>query len=243
MRWLLVVLVGCASAGADQSGVDAHVGGTDSNNQMKLDSSVQMSDAPIGPQMRTLTQTTSQTLKAGNNIACGTAPYTGANNYYRVFDLAAAGITGAFTVSKVSFQVEHCHNDNNNGCTVAVRVGTYTGTPGATLSNSNMTILASNSTVAVPEVIEAAGPPPTTPGGTVDANITATIPAGKKLLVEVDAPDGANVYSFYMGSNDGGESGFGYLMAAGCSVTNPTNISTLGTAAARHLLMTVTGTY
>ena len=207
------------------------------------DSSMVMIDAPPGPQTRTLTQTTTQTLKAGNSIACGNSTGTRANNYYRVFDLPAMGITGAFNVSQVSFQVEHCHHNSGIGCTVAVRVGTYSAAPGATLATANMAILASNASVAVPEIIENPGPPPSTPGGTVNAPITATIPAGSKLLVEVDAPDGANIYSFYMGSNDGGEAGLGYIVAPICSINVPTSISSVGTAAPRHLLLTVTGTY
>ena len=213
---------------------DASIGGADA-----------MVDAPSGPVTRTLTQTTAQTLTAGNSIACGNSAGTRANNYYRVFDLPAMGINTAFSVSQVSFQVEHCHHNSGIGCTVAVRVGTYSATPGATLAQANITILASNASVAIPEVIEAPGPPPTTPGGTVNAPVTANIPAGSKLLVEVDAPDGANLYSFYMGSNTGGESGFGYILApvTGCAINVPTNISTVGTAAPRHLLLTVTGQY
>lgn len=209
------------------------------------DSSMVMIDAPVGPMTRTLTQTTSQTLKAGNTIACSnsTTGHTRDNSFYRVFDLPAMGINAAFTVSQVSFQVEHCDHINNTGCVVAVRVGTYAGTPGATLTPASITILASNASVPVPEIIENPGPPPTTPGGTVNAPITATIPAGSKLVVQVEAPDGNNLYSFFMGSNDGGESGFGYIMSGTCSITNPTNISTLGTPAPRHLLLNVTGMY
>src|SRR5690606_1268238 len=149
-----------------------------------------MVDAPPGPQTRTLTQTTSQTIKGANTLACGnpTNGWTSTNKYYRVFDLAAMGITTPFTVSKVSFQVEHCDKliGTGTGTTVAVRVGTYSAAAGATLATANMTILASNASVAVPEVIQV---DTTTPGGTVDAPITATIPAGGRLLVEVDAPD------------------------------------------------------
>jgi hypothetical protein len=65
-----------------------------------------------------------------------------------------------------------------------------------------------------------------------------------KLLVEVDVPDGNNNFGFYFGSNDAGESAYGYILAADCSITNPTNISSLGTTPApRNLLLTVTGTY
>jgi len=205
-------------------------------------------DAPPGAQ--TLTQTTSQTIEAGTSIACmNNPPGTNANNYYRVFDLAALGITSDFHVTRVSFQVEHCDQITGTaGAVVAVRVGTYAGTPGAQLEASQMTILASNATVAVPEVIEDLGPPPTTPGATVDAPITATIPAGQKLLVEVDAPDGHNQYYFYMGATTQAESAFGYVLAPTCKdmngvlITKPTNISALYTMyPAVHLLLTVTG--
>ena len=252
MRWLPLALVGCASAGSGDQPVDASGGGTgdsagkqDSGTVVTIDSSMPMIDAPSGPQTRTLTQTTSQTIKAATSIACGGSSGTTANNYYRVFDLPALGINAPFTVSKVSFQIEHCDKLTvGSGCTtVAVRVGTYSGTPGATLANANMTILASNANVNVPEVISTAT---STPGGTVDAPITATIPTGSKLLVEVDAPDGSNSYAFYMGANDGGESGFGYILApaTGCAINTPTNISSVSaTYPAVHLLLTVTGTY
>lgn len=224
---LAAVLAGCASAGKDAP-VDGQV--------VEIDS--RLIDA--GPTTVTLSQTTSQAIKPQGSIACAvnTDNTTRANNYYRVFDLAAAGITTEFSVTKVSFQIEHC----TPGATVAVRVGTYSGTTGGTLNTGAMTILASNPSVAVPQVIEAPGPPPTTPGGTVDAPVNAKIPAGQKLLVEVDAPDGNGVYSFFMAANDGGESQPAYVMAPDCTVNTPTNISTAAGQTV-NLLLTVTGTY
>lgn len=249
MRGLIcaIALVGCASAGAgDKPGVDSSVTLGDGSGGGKMDAPMAMIDAPAGMQTRTLTQTNTQTLKAGNSIACGNSTGTASNNFYRVFDLAAMGVTSDFHVTQVSFQIESCdHVSSGNGINVAVRVGTYSGTPGATLATSSMTILQSNATVAVPEVVEdVSTTPPTTPGGTVNAPITATVPANQKLFVEVDVPDGQNSYSFYMGSNDGGETGFGYVLAPTCSINVPTNISSLSTTyPAVHLLLTVTGTY
>jgi hypothetical protein len=200
--------------------------------------------------LRTLSQTTSDALEAEKSIACpASASGTAANNYYRVFDLAALGITTDFTVTEVGFQVEHCNKfADDTGCPVTVRVGTYDGTPGDTLSTSAMTLLASNSNITVPEVIESMG---VTPGGTVHAPIAATVPGGSKMFVEVDAPDGNTLYQFYMGANDDGESGFGYILAPKCFATVPTNISSVedpdggGPMPFKqvHLLLTVTGTY
>jgi len=240
----VLALVGCASGGS--ADVDSGAGSGTRDGSVRSDGSMTMIDAPAGAQTRTLTQTTSQTLEAATSIACGGQSGTAANNFYRVFDLAAAGITGDFHVTQVSFQVEHCHSlIGGSGAVVAVRVGTYNAAPGATLANANMTILASNANVQVPEVIENfTTTPPTTPGGTVNAPINATIAAGKQLLVEVDAPDGTNKFQFYMGANNDGESGFGYILAPSCSLSVPTNISSVGTTPAPvHLLLTVTGTY
>lgn len=235
-----VVLAGCATGGQAEL-PDARLA---DGNQSVVDAS--LVDMPPGPMVRTLSQTSSTTLEPLRSIACpADTSGTAANNYYRVFDLAAFGITGDFDVTSVSFQIEHCNElSGSNGATVAVRVGTYDGTPGATLATANMTILASNPNVIVPEVIETVGPPPMTPGGMVMAPITATIPAGQKLLVEVDAPDGNAKYQFYMGANDDGETGFGYISAPECGITTPTNISTVAEPDTPvHLLLTVTGTY
>lgn len=240
MKRLLFVLAGCARAGAGD--VDS---GVRQDTQIRVDAPAQI-DAP-GPQTRTLVETTSQTLKAAASIACPSQTGTGtaANNYYRVFDPAAFGITTDFKVTQVAFQVEACHSyiGGTSGTTVAVRVGTYNGTPGNTLAAANMTVLASNPTVTVPEVIES-GSPPTTPGATVTAPISATIPAGTKLFVEVDSPDGTNRYYFYMGANDGGETAPGYVLGPACNITTPTNVSTVsGSFPNVDLLLTVTGSY
>lgn len=238
----LLVLGACASGGHDGS-VDAAPAPADA--AVPIDALV---DAPPGTQTKTLSQTTTMTIEGNTSIACASnPPGTNSNNYYRVFDLAAAGITTPFHVTGVSFGVEHCDQLNGTaGAVVAVRVGTYDGTPGDELELSAMTILASNPTVQVPEVIEMNG---VTAGETIDAPISATIEPGKKLLVEIDAPDGHNQYALYLGANNDGESGFGYVLAPGCTsngvaITKPLNISAVSTLfPAVHLLITVTGQY
>ena len=190
----------------------------------------------------TLTQTTSNTLTPANSIACpATTVGTAANTYYRVFDLPSLGITNAFNVTSVSFQVEDCESVGANGAPVAVRVGTYNGTVGGTtLQASAITILASNNSVQVPEVDA------TATGATVNASIAAVIPAGSKLVVEVDAPDGNNTYQFYIGTNTAGQAAPGYVSSPRCTPpgTTPTDVGTLITpAAAIDMLLTVTGTH
>jgi len=245
---LLLGLAACAQGGRDVM-VDASGSNTPDSAPPKMDARI---DAPPGTMTRELTQTTSQAVVAQSSIACANnPPGTNSNNYYRVFDLTAMIITSPFTVSEVAFQVEHSDQINGTaGSTVAVRVGTYAGTPGDVLEPSMMTILASNPTVSVPEVIEDFGPPATTPGGTVHAPITTTIPAGGKLLVEVDSPDGHNQYYLYLGANKAGESAPGYVLAPTCKdsaqafITKPTNLSKVSTTYPTvNLLLTVSGQY
>lgn len=206
-------------------------------------------DAPVDivladtPPLQTLSQNVSSQIEAGVSPAClGSSSGTAANNYYRVFDLAALGITTDFHVYSISFQIEHCHEfASSAGIDVTARIGTYADAPGETLSFSAMTILQSASG-HVPEVISQTQPTPSTPGGTVTVPFDVVVPAGQKMLVEVDAPDGNGDYAFFMGANTAGETGIGYVLAPTCSIAVPTNISTLKGSPV-HLLLTVTGAY
>ena len=233
MRRLALLLLGaCASGGQPELPDASRVDGT-------LADTVLLDAEP----MQTLSQTASNLLEAGTARACLAASGTAPNNYYRVFDLAAFDITRDFRVHQVRFQVEHCDQLNGTaGATVVVRVGTYSGTPGETLTLANMVVLASVNGVAIPEIIEDPGPPPVSAGVTVTVPISATIPVGQKLFVEVDAPDGNALYELFMGANNDGEMGFGYVLAPTCSINVPTNISTIA-GSPLHLLISVSGSY
>lgn len=234
MRRLALLLLGACASGGQPDVPDAS----------RVDGNLVDTTLIDATPMQTLSQTTSNMLEAGTSQAC-LAPSSGtaANNYYRVFDLAAFNITTDFHVSQISFQVEHCDDLNGTtGTSVVVRVGTYSGTPGDMLTLANMTLLASANSIAVPEVVEDPGPPPVTAGETVNAPISATVPAGQKMYIEVDAPDGNATYEMYMGANNDGETGFGYVLAPTCGLTVPTNISTV-VGGPLNLLMTVSGSY
>jgi hypothetical protein len=232
-RLMWVICLGaCAQAGkADITGrPDGAI--TLGDSRTSADAFVVPVDAPPGVTTKTLTQTTDETLVQRTAPACGNSTGTGtdANNYYRVFDLGAAGIPTDFKVTAVRFQVDY-----STGQIATVRVGTYTGTPGTTLATNGMTVVASNQNVTIPS---------TTTGATVTAPLTnATIPAGKKLFIEVDSPTGATMY---MGANTNGETKPAYILApsVGCDIKVPTNISTVSPNYPMvNLLMTVTGTY
>jgi hypothetical protein len=247
MRLLLsVALTACATAGPSEVSGRPDGGGShpDATGQ-HVDAFVNTADAPPGQQSKTLGQTTSQTLRSATSIACGNSFTTQPNNYYRVFDLASNGITTDFHVNQISFQVEDCESSAGNGQVVQAQVGKYTGTPpntaGGKLTPGNMTVLATNSTVQVPEIDEVGG---VSPGGTVNVPINATIPAGGKVFIEVDVNGGSVGSFFYMGANNAGQSALGFFSAPACTPpgATPTDISSVA-AAEVDLLMTVTGTY
>jgi hypothetical protein len=229
-RLLFVALMGCASAGPPQFGEHSDGGINRPDGIVNVDAFVSHVDAPPGQQTKTLSETTSQTIAAGSGIGCNDPSGFGtdATNYYRVFDLATFQITTDFHVTMISFQVDESIAMGNG----AVRVGTYAGTPAQTLTPGSMTVLASSATVSLPD----------TQTGMINAPIAATIPAGSKMFIEVDVPDGQFLGDFYMGVNAGGEMGLGYLSATGCSVNTPTSVTQL-LGAETDLLMTVTGTY
>ncbi|HET9993552.1 MAG TPA: hypothetical protein VFQ65_33675, partial [Kofleriaceae bacterium] len=181
---------------------------------------------------KTLDQNSSDTIKLNTAIACrnNTTGFTTANSYYRVFDPATAT---DFHVTTVGFQVENCQGSAGNGQIVTVKVGTYNGNVGASsLTVANMATLATNANVQVPENAEV--------GANVNAPITATIPAGQKMFVEIDSP--ADSSTVFMGVNTATETAPGYIMAADCSVNTPTSMSTEA-GAQQSLLITTTGTY
>ncbi|HPT44058.1 MAG TPA: HYR domain-containing protein, partial [Paludibacteraceae bacterium] len=59
--------------------------------------------------------------------------------------------------------------------------------------------------------------------------ISASVPAGLPLVVELFTPDGQAVgNSFYIGSNSNGQTDTTYLAAADCGITEPTDIAAIG---------------
>ena len=254
--FIVLAATGCASAGkGDEIGGRPDGGGIhllDSDNSeprpdADLTDAPPLIDAAAGQQTMTLTQTNDQTMTSNNSLACGTAPPdigTTENTYYRVYDLASLHITTDFTVQSITFQVEDCESNSTTDCApVAVRVGTYAGTVGETLQKNKITYLASNNNVQVPTVVETASG---SPGATVTAPISATIPGSSKMIIALDAPDGTNTYQFYIGSNTGGQTGIGYISSPNCPNpgTTPTDIGNVPSPPADiDILLSVTGSY
>ncbi|HEY0253131.1 MAG TPA: hypothetical protein VGC41_16470, partial [Kofleriaceae bacterium] len=184
----LALLGACAQAGKADNVVgrpDGSAPTTDSTPPP--DAFVDPIDAPPNVMTKTLEEATNTTLTVGASIAClnQNNGYTHLSSYYRVFDPSSFQVTSDFHVTQVGFQVEDSESGAGNGVQVAVSVGTYNTTPTTqSIDPAQMSQLATVGAVQVPQIADI--------GGNVNVPITATIPAGKRLYIQIDTPEGDN---------------------------------------------------
>ncbi|NLG63539.1 MAG: hypothetical protein GX539_14975 [Candidatus Cloacimonetes bacterium] len=188
----------------------------------------------------TLSQTTSPALVSPASIACGNNAdnTTAENSWYRVFRLDDAGVTRDLNVISVSFGVQDAEGQPQ----VQVKLGTYTGStqpPPTQLVTTQITPLATTS-FTVPNITSTAPM-------MVNVPISATVPAGSQLVVEVFAPDFAGTGKmFWIGGNTSGESAPSYVRAPSCSIAQPQSVQMVASGAGitpPHLVITVQGSY
>jgi len=166
-------------------------------------------DVDADPNAITLRQTTNDFIAPGHSRTCQTVgPPTFENSWYRVFSLAEAGITGAFHTTNVTFGIETA----TPATQVKVTVATYSGATGPTLDVVAITPIAEMS-LSLPAIAT---------GQLVVAPVSATIPAGSNLLVEVFAPDySSDGKTVIIGTTTSSESHPGYWRAPICEVPTP----------------------
>lgn len=251
---------GCATAVRDQAAPDGGdvVGGRPdaAEGDMHVDADITppidaapLPDAPPGQVQVTLSQTNDMTLAAEKSIACASRDPifnlpvgTRDNSWYRVFKLADYGITGPFTLQRVTFWPDYAAAGTGTSQPATIKVGTYAGPVEAdTLVTAQITYLGTQA-IQIPDVDSANGTP-----APIETNIAATIPAGSNLIVELALPDGYNDGNFfYIGVSAGGESKKGYIRAtpAGCNMTAPKALTSAGglNKPDNAILLTVTGT-
>jgi hypothetical protein len=153
-----------------------------------------------------------------------------------VFALSDHSVTNAFNVQSVTFGVQEAAGNP----TVTVRIGTYASAPGATLSTAMIVPIA-----AVTHQVPAF----TNPGNNVTVPITAAVPAGSRLIVEINKT-GTNTAGlhFVIGAANGGETKAGYVRAPTCNdsggtaITQPVTPATVGRPTSQINLV-VTGSH
>lgn len=173
-----------------------------------------------------LTESVSQTLIVGNSAACNMGGIHTDNHYLRIFDLPTFGIDKDFKISNVSFGIEQ---SIPAGTTQPLQVRLYT--LNGIFQFANMTLISTTITDVTSQEMTILNVP-----------VSGTAPAGSKLVVDIFTPDGeAAGNSFFIGSNNLGETGPSYIAAAECGIPEPTLVANVGYPN-MMIVMNVTGT-
>jgi hypothetical protein len=233
MRWfslVALVVLGCAKADTNRiGGADANGSGQHDAPRGNADAPKNI-DAPSGMQAITLTETANNTIGTVgmSTISCNNSVSTSDNQWYRIFQLSDfPAITGALQITSITFGVEQA----GTAGPVTVKVGSYSGAlDGATINSAQVTALAQATTT----------PPDTSTGEIVTVNLSATIPANGKFVVEVSAPALTTGF-FVLGSTTAAETHNGYWSSAGCNQSTPETES--AATQTTHDIINVNGTH
>ncbi len=181
-------------------------------------------DLPQNLLSQTITHSASQTILAGNAVACSPdgGMTTSQNQYLRTFTLTDFGIFGNFDVSEVAFGIENLTGTVNRDVTVNL----YT-LDGA-FTYANLTLIGTATQSVAPQSL-----------AIVNVPVTGSVPAGGTLVVEVNPGDLSGQAGFFIGSNTAGETAPSYIASVPCGITNPTPFGAIGFTV--HVVMNVTG--
>jgi hypothetical protein len=173
----------------------------------------------------TLSQTTNDTIDRNLVFDCtNTDATTAAQSWFRVFSPSAAGVPGAFQVTKVNLGI--CFA--NNVTPVTVTVGAYAGGIGGSTLNASQFSAKTSITAMIPatQITELETIP-----------ITATIPAGANAFVEIDSPNLVGTGNeIAIGSTDSAQTEPAYVEAPLCGTTVPTSTTAAGLANAAFVI-------
>jgi hypothetical protein len=181
--------------------------------------------ACTAPGTVTLRQTVDDMIDRNLVFACTNSDgTTAAQSWFRVFAPSASGVTGAFHVDAVNVGIGSALAMT----TVGVTVGAYAGGIGsATLDPTQV-----SGTTMVTAMI-----PPTQLSELVAVPITAVVPAGVNVYVQIDAPDLVGTGNqIDIGSTDSNQTHPAYIQAPRCGTTVPTSTTKAGLATAAFVI-------
>ncbi len=168
-----------------------------------------------------LTHSVSQEVINGNSVACSGGGITTQNSYWRSFNLPDFGITGDFSVSSVEIGIEIAEGA---GGTQPLTVNLYTSNPA--FPGGVRTLIGTQNFNLPDQALTVVSLP-----------VTAEVPPGSELVVEINNPAGNR---FWIGSNNLGQTAPSYLSASDCGIANPTDVASIGFPN-MHTVMNVVG--
>lgn len=161
-----------------------------------------------------ITQSNSQTIASGEDIACASPTSFKDNNMYRAFDLPGDfGIMNGLQVNAVEFAIGPITTPS--GFPITANIWSTSGTfPGGTLTLQGTAVYNATNADAV---------------SIVTLPLSALVPAGETMVMElVLVDDGTDTNFMRFGCNSDGETGPSYIMAADCGADVPTPFFDLG---------------
>lgn len=161
-----------------------------------------------------ITQSNSQTIAPGEEIACASPTSFRDNSLYRAFDLPGDfGIMNGLEVNAVEFALGPVSTPS--GFPITANIYSTPGVfPGGTLTLQG---------TAVHTAVNADG------NSMITLPLSAMIPAGETMVMElVLVDDGTDTNMMRFGCNSEGQTGPSYIMAADCGATVPTPFTELG---------------
>lgn len=170
----------------------------------------------------TLTHSTVQTPVAQSSVRCGTPTNHAVNSYFRAYSLGA--FPSGFNACAVRFGVETA-NAGDPATSQPVTVRLFSNTGGAFPAGTRVQVGTVDTMVNDQNL------------GVVTVPLTATVPAGAELVVEVLTPDGApGMNSFFLGAGGATETGPSYIQAPACGLAAPATTASINFPNARWIL-------
>ncbi|MCB0452862.1 MAG: T9SS type A sorting domain-containing protein [Aequorivita sp.] len=162
-----------------------------------------------------ITQSNTQTIETGAEIACASGTSFRNNNAYRAFDLPGDyGIMNGLEVSAVEFAMGPISTPSGFPITANIYSTTPGSFPGGTLTLQGTAVY--TATNADYETM-------------INLPLSAMIPAGEAMVMElVLVDDGTDTNFMRFGCNNDGETGPSYIMAPDCGANTPTPLFDLG---------------
>lgn len=178
------------------------------------------------PDAEVVTESLDQSVIPANSVSCNGGGVTADNRYYRRFDLAANGITGAIDIVAVEVGIEL--SDPAFGFdTQPVSILIYRDTtPGDPAPLADLVELHEQA-YALPEIN-------TGSGGLQCFELATSVsvaPSALELVVAFDIPDAYSNFIghvIFVGSNDLGEESLSYLSTEACGLPEPVSLDELG---------------
>ncbi|MCD4792311.1 MAG: T9SS type A sorting domain-containing protein [Bacteroidales bacterium] len=183
-----------------------------------------------------VTHSLSQIIDPGTSVSCNSGGIHYENSYYRVFDLEKEfNINGDWLVQNVEFGIDAANSGTGNSQPVNIILYVMSEYNNSIIKDSltqkgdTLKFDVNNNESGTLKIVE------------VSPNVNVNL--GQVLVVEVWVPNGQDEgHSFFIGSNDLGETDSTYIQAGDCGVDDPIPMSEL-LFPDMHLVMNLLGVY